>query len=229
MAKSKVRTKKKVKRSVTDGVAHVHASFNNTIITITDRQGNALAWTTAGSSGFAARARARPLRHRLPRAGWANRARVRDEELGSVRQGAGTRARVRGQGLEQRGIQDHQHYRRDADTAQWVSAAEEASGLGTGYKLWLGISAQSVSSVDAKAPTFRSRAARARSIRNASSRSHPASTVPHASAGCRTMRCSFVRSRNCVESMASWNASSATTTVRRRGVVARRVRTCSSF
>jgi small subunit ribosomal protein S11 len=37
---------------VTDGVAHVHASFNNTIITITDRQGNALAWCTAGSSGF---------------------------------------------------------------------------------------------------------------------------------------------------------------------------------
>ena len=52
MAKSKVRVKKKVKRSVTDGVAHIHASFNNTIITITDRQGNALAWTTAGSSGF---------------------------------------------------------------------------------------------------------------------------------------------------------------------------------
>ena len=52
MAKSKVNTKKKVKRTVTDGVAHVHASFNNTIITITDRQGNALAWTTSGSSGF---------------------------------------------------------------------------------------------------------------------------------------------------------------------------------
>lgn len=52
MAKSKVRTKKKIKRTVTDGIAHVHASFNNTIITITDRQGNALAWTTAGSSGF---------------------------------------------------------------------------------------------------------------------------------------------------------------------------------
>ncbi len=52
MAKSKVRTKKKIKRTVSDGVAHVHASFNNTIITITDRQGNALAWSTAGASGF---------------------------------------------------------------------------------------------------------------------------------------------------------------------------------
>jgi small subunit ribosomal protein S11 len=53
MAKPKPRsTKKKVKRSVSDGVAHVHASFNNTVVTITDRQGNALAWATAGSSGF---------------------------------------------------------------------------------------------------------------------------------------------------------------------------------
>ena len=46
------RTKKKVKKQVADGIAHVHASFNNTIITITDRQGNALAWATSGGSGF---------------------------------------------------------------------------------------------------------------------------------------------------------------------------------
>ncbi len=46
------RTRKKVKKNVVDGVAHVHASFNNTIITITDRQGNALAWATSGGSGF---------------------------------------------------------------------------------------------------------------------------------------------------------------------------------
>ncbi|MEJ2393613.1 MAG: 30S ribosomal protein S11 [Candidatus Thiodiazotropha sp.] len=52
MAKPSSRTKKKVKKSVTDGVAHIHASFNNTIITISDRQGNALAWATAGGSGF---------------------------------------------------------------------------------------------------------------------------------------------------------------------------------
>lgn len=52
MAKPAARTKKKVKKSVVDGVAHIHASFNNTIITITDRQGNALSWATAGGSGF---------------------------------------------------------------------------------------------------------------------------------------------------------------------------------
>ena len=52
MADSKTRTKKKVKRVVSDGVAHIHATFNNTIVTISDRQGNALAWATAGGSGF---------------------------------------------------------------------------------------------------------------------------------------------------------------------------------
>ena len=52
MAKAGSRSKKKVKRSVSDGIAHVHASFNNTIITITDRQGNTLGWATSGGSGF---------------------------------------------------------------------------------------------------------------------------------------------------------------------------------
>ena len=44
--------RKKVTKTVTDGIAHIHASFNNTIVMVTDRQGNALAWATAGGSGF---------------------------------------------------------------------------------------------------------------------------------------------------------------------------------
>ena len=44
--------RKKAKRVVVDAVAHVHASFNNTIVTITDGQGNTLSWATAGGSGF---------------------------------------------------------------------------------------------------------------------------------------------------------------------------------
>ena len=52
MAKTPTRTRKKVKKQVADGMAHIHASFNNTIVTITDRQGNALCWATAGGSGF---------------------------------------------------------------------------------------------------------------------------------------------------------------------------------
>lgn len=46
------KNKKVTRRSVSEGIAHVHASFNNTIITITDRQGNALAWATSGGQGF---------------------------------------------------------------------------------------------------------------------------------------------------------------------------------
>lgn len=52
MAKANVRVRKKVKKNIAEGIAHVHASFNNTIITITDRQGNALSWATAGGAGF---------------------------------------------------------------------------------------------------------------------------------------------------------------------------------
>lgn len=46
------RAKKRVKKNIVDGIAHVHATFNNTIIMITDRQGNALGWSTAGACGF---------------------------------------------------------------------------------------------------------------------------------------------------------------------------------
>ena len=46
------RTRKKIRKNVTDAVAHIHASFNNTIITITDRQGNTLSWATSGGAGF---------------------------------------------------------------------------------------------------------------------------------------------------------------------------------
>ena len=52
MAKDNIRIKNKVKKSVAEAIAHVHASFNNTIITITDRQGNALSWATSGGAGF---------------------------------------------------------------------------------------------------------------------------------------------------------------------------------
>ena len=54
MARNQVssRGKKKIRKNVIDAIAHIHASFNNTIITITDRQGNALCWATSGGAGF---------------------------------------------------------------------------------------------------------------------------------------------------------------------------------
>ncbi|HLR82203.1 MAG TPA: 30S ribosomal protein S11 [Paenalcaligenes sp.] len=51
-ASSAARARKRVRKNVTDGIAHVQATFNNTVITITDRQGNTLSWATSGGAGF---------------------------------------------------------------------------------------------------------------------------------------------------------------------------------
>ncbi len=51
-AQTAARVRKKVKKNVAEAIVHVHASFNNTIVTITDRQGNTLAWATSGGAGF---------------------------------------------------------------------------------------------------------------------------------------------------------------------------------
>ena len=51
-ATASARVRKKVKKNVAEAIAHIHASFNNTIITITDRQGNSLSWATSGAAGF---------------------------------------------------------------------------------------------------------------------------------------------------------------------------------
>ena len=52
MAKEKVRVKRRERKNISTGVAHVSATFNNTMITITDAQGNTIAWSTAGTMGF---------------------------------------------------------------------------------------------------------------------------------------------------------------------------------
>ena len=59
------RVRRKIRKSVSDGVAHVHASFNNTIITITDRQGNALSWATSGGTGFKGSRKSTPFAAQL--------------------------------------------------------------------------------------------------------------------------------------------------------------------
>jgi len=52
MAKERTRVRRKEKKNITSGVAHVSASFNNTMITITDAQGNTVSWASAGGMGF---------------------------------------------------------------------------------------------------------------------------------------------------------------------------------
>jgi small subunit ribosomal protein S11 len=75
---AKPETKKKVKRVVSDGVAHIYASFNNTIITITDRQGNTLSWATSGGSGFRGSRKSTPFAAQVA----AERAGTRAQEYG---------------------------------------------------------------------------------------------------------------------------------------------------
>ncbi|MCP4001581.1 MAG: 30S ribosomal protein S11, partial [Gammaproteobacteria bacterium] len=67
-----------VKKHVVDGIAHIHASFNNTIVTITDRQGNALAWATAGGSGFRGSRKSTPFAAQVA----ADRAAASVKEIG---------------------------------------------------------------------------------------------------------------------------------------------------
>lgn len=84
------KAKKRAKKSVSEGVAHVHASFNNTIITITDRQGNVLSWATCGGAGFKGSRKSTPFA-----------AQVAADKAGRVAQEYGVRAlevRVKGPG-----------------------------------------------------------------------------------------------------------------------------------
>jgi len=130
------KTRKKVKKHILDGIAHIHATFNNTIVTITDRQGNTVSWATAGGCGFRGSRKSTPFA-----------AQVAAERAGKAAQEVGMKnleVRVRGPGpgresavrsLNSAGfkilgrIQDFEYRRRDAYTAQWLPSAEEATGL----------------------------------------------------------------------------------------------------
>ncbi len=89
MAEQKT-TRKKVKKHIVDGIAHIHASFNNTIVTITDRQGNTVSWATAGGCGFRGSRKSTPFA-----------AQVAAERAGKAAQEVGMKnleVRVRGPG-----------------------------------------------------------------------------------------------------------------------------------
>jgi len=76
MVKTTTKARKKVKRVVLDGIAHVYSSFNNTIISITDRQGNLLSWATAGGSGFRGSRKSTPYAAQIAAESAAEKAQV---------------------------------------------------------------------------------------------------------------------------------------------------------
>ena len=87
-------SKKRVKKVVVDGVAHIHASFNNTIITISDRQGNALCWATSGGSGFRGSRKSTPFAAQVAAERRHGSAGLWHEEPRRLREGAGAWSRV---------------------------------------------------------------------------------------------------------------------------------------
>ena len=93
-AKSKnTKSKKKVKKEVTDGIAYINSTFNNTIVTITDRQGNTLCWATSGGSGFRGSRKSTPFA-----------AQIAAEKAGKLAKEYGVKTLavlVKGQGLEE--------------------------------------------------------------------------------------------------------------------------------
>ena len=103
------RVRKKVKKNVAEGIAHVHASFNNTIITITDRQGNALSWATSGMAGFKGSRKSTPFAAQVAaeQAGRAAQecgalpATTRPRRLGLGRALSETRSGARGRGASE--------------------------------------------------------------------------------------------------------------------------------
>ena len=90
--------RRKIKRSVSDGVAHIHASFNNTIITISDRQGNTLCWATAGGSGFRGSRKSTPFAAQVAAERCGNKAQeigIRNLDVLVKGRGAGRESAVR--------------------------------------------------------------------------------------------------------------------------------------
>ena len=106
------RARKKAKKVVSEGIAHVHASFNNTIITITDRQGNALSWASSGGQGFKGSRKSTPFAAQMAAEQCARRAMahgVRRVDVVVKGPGSGRETAIRSiqnTGIEVTGIKD---------------------------------------------------------------------------------------------------------------------------
>ena len=203
-------SRKKVKRQSLDAVAHVHASFNNTIITITDRQGNTLSWATSGGCGFRGSRKSTPFAAQVAAEKAGNAAQeygVKNVEVRVKGPGPGRESAVRS--LNACGLQDHQHRGRDADPAQRLPSAEEAARLGAigrhGTLQRPHLQARPPRG-HGPVPEERREAARVEVQARGAARRRQGS----AGSGCPTTACSCARSRSCAGCTACSSGSSAT-------------------
>jgi small subunit ribosomal protein S11 len=124
------RVRKKVRKNIADGIAHVHASFNNTIITITDRQGNALSWASSGGQGFKGSRKSTPFAAQVAsEVAGSCCTRTRHQKPGRRDQGPRPRSRVIGSCFGCLGHSHHIDCRCDASPAQRLPPSKAPSHL----------------------------------------------------------------------------------------------------
>ena len=125
MAREKARVKRKERKNISTGVAHVNASFNNTKILIADAQGNAIAWSSAGTMGFKGSRKSTPYAAQMAAEDAGKKAQehgVRTLEVEVQGPGSGRESALRALGAV--GLPDHRDPRRDADRAQRLPPAQ---------------------------------------------------------------------------------------------------------
>ncbi len=116
MAKAAARPRRKERKNIIAGVAHVNATFNNTMITITDAQGNAIAWSSAGAQGFKGSRKSTPYAAQVAAEDAGRKAREHGMETLEIEvNGPGSGRRERAARSADGGVLDHANSRPDAD------------------------------------------------------------------------------------------------------------------
>ena len=124
------RTRRRERKNISSGIAHVSATFNSTMITITDVQGNAIAWSSAGSMGFRGSRKSTPYAAQMAAEEAGRKAAehgVKSLEVEIKGPGSGRESALRA--TAERGLRDHGDPRRYTDPAQRVPAAETPARL----------------------------------------------------------------------------------------------------
>ena len=130
MAKDATRVRRRERKNITSGVAHVNSSFNNTMITITDAQGNTISWSSAGLMGFKGSRKSTPYAAQMAAEDAGKKASehgVRTLEVEVSGPGSGRESALRA--LQSGGFHHHLDPRRDADRAQRMQAAQASPRL----------------------------------------------------------------------------------------------------
>jgi small subunit ribosomal protein S11 len=124
MAKEAARPRRKERKNISSGVVHVNASFNNTMITITDVQGNAIVWASSGKLGFKGSRKSTPYAAQVAAEQAGRAAMEHGMKTVEVEVSGPARPRVGAARLQSCGLQCHLDPRRDAHPAQRLPSAE---------------------------------------------------------------------------------------------------------